>query len=637
MEFKRSLVDTGPKLSRLLEKLGNAPEHGFDTESNGPLLVGLRGKKSMVNVYRSRLAGMSFAFDDGTSYYVPLEHRQGNLPAYEHRRLANAVDCERTAWIHNAKHEYKALARWEPWLDIMADGENGGWRCTQVGCWLAGRESRAEKSPYALKELAPTYLGIDMSSFDDTTGGMDFGQLLPKDGLDYACEDAEAALRLGREVVTPRLREWGLEDWYRDVEMPFLFLLREMEDAGMALDRERHGRIIEGLEGTARELAERWEFLTDVSITSPKQLGTLYEQGIWDPAGVPRKATGPSTEAEYVRWQLDRCPPGSLGHRLASIKLDHAQVTKLAGTYGRKLVDLADQYPDGRLHTNFLQTGTATGRLSSSYPNLQNIPKRTDLGKRIREAFVPAPGHVYLSADYSQIELRIMAHFAGSGRLLDGYRAGTDVHQETADLASSLLNLPFTRDQGKTGNFAPIYGAGPKRAAKTLGITVEQAKAFLDAHAEIHSEVHGMLDRARRAGLERGYVRTLAGRRRSVDIARYRALLDAYHDQGLRYKTSEKYRDAWYRLGKEERRARNTPIQGGAADVVKVGMLAARRSVPGKMVCQIHDDIVYEVPEGRATEAAEALKQALEGAGKRFALRVPLVAEPALGARWSEI
>lgn len=647
--MKRTLVTDPRVLERALEHLGNSPDIGLDTESSGPYLrFKDKGKRRFINVYRSTLTGLS-ASSEVESFYFPLRHRTNNLPAFYHGRLRDMLSARRQpVWVHNLKHELVTFRQDEVfyWLaDSLAERAHGArpqhWFCTQVLAWLTNAVGANANSPYGLKSLAPSLLGLEMSDFETATGGRNFSELTPEEGLDYACEDAEAALGLGK-LLRPTLSP-EMVDWYETVETPFVYLLREMTDNGFDIDREAHARTMEGLRAVMREQKALWDFEADgLSIASPQQLAELYSRGIWDPTDVPVGASGkPSTEAEYIRWQLERCPPGTVGHTLAATKLAYATAAKLVNTYGQKLVDIADQYPDGRLHSDLMQTGTATGRLSSSYPNIQNIPKRTEEGKLIRESFVVPEGHRLLSADYSQIELRVLAHLSGSGPLFEGYQRGADVHAETAAALNEALGQELiTRDQGKTLNFATIYGAGAARVAKSLSLPLNVTKDALRAHREAHAEVYQLIDRMQEVGRERGWVRTLAGRRRFVDAKRWAEELRRLRSAGETYDSSEDVRTAWALKGREERRASNTPVQGGASDVVKVGMLAAWRTVNGDMIAQIHDDIVFRVRDEDADEAQEALRTALEGAGERFDLRVPLVAEPALsppGGSWGSL
>lgn len=668
MRFERRLVRTEADLRPLLERIANHAAMGMDTESDGPLLVdgwrapkkdGTRSRKykTMINVYRSTTVGMSFAFLDGTSWYVPFQHRKDNVPLPFIGRIGKAMSVRKGRMgAHNLKHEIQALRRppvdvsLARLADLQVEGARSGipgedvWLCTMVGMWLLGKAGHDGK--YGLKSLAPKYLGLEMTSFEETTGGLNFGEIPPEKGLNYACEDAEAALRLQEEIIIPGLEANpdGLLEWYLDVEMPTVFMLRDMEDAGLGMDADQHHRTLDEYGAALDSLYRLWDFETDglgpdggsINPNSSQQLQALFERKIWSTAGIPKKATGYSTEAEYIR-DLARALPEGLGRRLAGIKLEISEISKLVGTYGVKLLDIAQQYPDQRLHGGTLQTGTRTGRFASSYPNLQNFPIRTERGKEIRRSFAAREGRVLVSADYSQIDLRLMAHFAGEGRLFEGYKAGRDVHQETADLISGIVGFGVERAVGKKVNFSKIYGAGPKRLAKDLGYSLPSTKLILEAHAKAHGEIDAMLDRASNVGRRRGYVRTLGGRRRVVEIDRWQGELDRLRAEGHRYKTSAAFREAWYEKGREERKARNTPIQGGAGDIVKIGMLNVWRRTPGDILMMIHDDVILETDEASREDTMHSLQEELERAGERFGLRVPLVAEPASGKTLADL
>jgi len=613
-EWTQILVDTRKKALDLANRVGRFEFVGLDTESSGPLLVGLRGKKSMINMYRASLTGMSLATADKRSYYIPLAHRQGNLDLHTWKcNLEPAILDIQTAVCHNVKHELQSWEGRPKYLDTL------------VMMWLLQKDAGGS---YGLKQLAAQFLDKEMSTFDDTTGGFDFSQLKPKEGLSYACEDAEVALEL-HQKFWPSLKTHGLETHFWDVEMRFVHVLRAMEDRGFAIDHEELERIVYEFTQEQNKLLEAWEFMAPgVNINSPQQLAQFYRDAVWDGREVPTGKSGDkSTGKEYLQWQLERCAPGTLGYNLAKVKLEYATYKKLTSTYGHKLVAFAHQHPDYRLHCSYHHTGTATGRLSSSTPNLQNIPTRTPQGKRIRDAFVSAEGKRLLSADYSQIELRVLAHLAGRGALYDGYRAGADVHQAVAD------DLDVTRDQGKTANFATVYGAGAKKLARALGMDPTDAKRFLDRFKESRVDEMQVLERFKQVGATYGMVRTLLGRFRYVDIAEKQAMLDVLKEEGHRYNSSEEYRKAWLELGSEERKAGNTPIQGGASDIVKLAMIDAHEAgIP--LIAQVHDDLICEVDERRTEECAHALRECMENA---YELAVPLIAEPVWGKKWSDL
>lgn len=612
---------------------------GFDTESHGPELT----HQKFINVYRSQLTGFSLAFADGTSYYVPVNHAKGNAAFQEAMGLLRVLVEDGMCAVHNLKHERRVLSMEgleERWTNAI---------CTQVLCWML----QVSEGGYGLKHLASSLLGFDMKTFEETTGGLPFNALDTKDAVDYACQDAEAALLLAQRYYPlqyPELDRFrGMKPAFWNREMPYIEVLQHMEDSGMLLDCDKLREVVSDFRSRAKSVLSQWQAVCRehgllrwevddncldleeaISPTSSKQLQLLFQTGHWAAEGVPYKATGYSTSAEYVRMQIDSLPSSEVGKQLAELKLEHSKLNKLVTTYGEKLIEIASQYPDGRLHCNYLHTGTATGRLSSSGPNLQNIPARTEEGLRIRDAFVAPEGWSLVSADYSQIELRVLAHFCGEGALFEGYCQGADVHQAVAD------QLGVTRSQGKTTNFASVYGVGPKKLSRSLGMTLDECKAFLDRYKkEFAPEVFALLEKAAAVAERRGYVRTLGGRIRRSKLKEAREYLD-----GLRSShnaSEEARREAWGRMASEERKAGNTPIQGGARDVMVEGTLRFYRRMDRercKIIAQIHDDLVCEVRDDYVEECSRLLKESLEGA---WELRVPLVVEPVVGKRWSDL
>lgn len=606
---ERSCVTNRRLLESVIDVLGHAEQIGLDTESSGPLLIHRPKKKQMINVFRSSLTGISVAVP-GEAWYIPVGHRKHNLDLESLSRFYRALgDFRGKVWAHNAKHELHAAGGSPvPW-DLGAVERLG---CTQVLAHLAQQavnQGKANQS-LGLKELSAHHLGMEQFTFDEVTKGYDFSQLDPRDEdtLRYACEDAEAALGLAEKLV-PLLLE-GQEELFWRVRGQTYRCFAEMEQTGFGLDVARLEEHLGGFQKRLTELEDEWSFLLGgISMSSSKQLQELYSRGIWDPKDIPENTQGFSTEKEYIDWQLHRCPRRSLGHEAARVKLEHGALQKLVSTYGGKLIEKAYQYPDLRLHGSFNPTGTVTGRPSSSDPNLLNIPARTAEGKKIRDAFVARPGWTLLSADYSQIELRILAHLLGEGRLFTTFMHGGDAHQATADAAG------VSRDVGKFLNFAIIYGVGLGKLAKVAGVSMGGARKIMDTLHENEPGIAHLKQRVIDVSRKRGYVRTLAGRH-----------------QVLPYLSS---RNADLRSS-DERKAFNTPHQGGAADIMDAGMLAfwkAKDDSKCRLVCQVYDDLVCEVREDYLEEAEELLKTTMENAWK---LKVPLVAEPASGYRWSE-
>lgn len=650
--YRRRLLTTPSSLRSFLEKLPNYPKIGLDTESSGPLLVHLTGKKSFINIYRSYGVGISIACPDGDSWYMPVSHRKGNASLLLLRDLLRALArFQGVVAIHNAKHERDALRR----FPVPFQGFHQPAHCTQVLAWLVQdprtpivKRNGKEGPSYALKEMAKTFFGIQMKTFSEVTGGMDFSQLTPKEGLDYACEDAEVALELHDELYPQLALYEGMLDTYHNVELPLIGFIRDMEDTGVGLDRAAHGALIEKYEAKRREALDRWNFIaediprpplkseegeqTGVSISSNDQLQAIYEAGYWPKKGTSRSPKTGKYKADdtAISRFLEILPPDSVGHQLAKAKAEYALYDKLVGTYGYKMAEKAGQYPDLNLHPQYLHTGTATGRFSSSYPNFQNIPVRTEEGRAVRKAFIsPIEGWKLMSADYSQIELRVMAHFARRGMLYDAYVAGEDVHQRTAD------KFGTDRSKAKILNFAPIYGAGATKMAGQLGVTVDQSRELFKKHKAGMPEVFDVMKRAADSAAQKGYVRTLLGRIRKIPgLQEARDKVASLADRDFRDPERMK---AWLHMASLERLASNTPIQGGARDVMTLGMLRCYESMDhgrARVVGQVHDDLILAFEPSYEKELAEILKVSMESAYK---LRVPLVAEPVSAWNWADM
>ncbi len=583
----------------LIEKISAAKRLGFDTESAGPQLT----FNKMLNVYRSRMVGMSFAFEDGTSYYLPVAHTLDNVSMSACTAVIEAlIACCGQVWAHNWKHDLLVLRR-EGYQKPPAR-----WMDSMVLCWLVGEDAAGR---YGLKALAKAKLGEAAPSFEETFKDKELSSCSPSEVVEYACKDAEWSLALGVSFQA-KLSEWSLWKHFIDVEMPFVEVLLDMESAGMAIDRAG----IVTLEGTLQEAADRasaeWDFiLPDVSITSGKQIAErMFGGGHWPTKkALKTKGGGYATTREVMEKMLEECPPGTLGHEAARIKLEYQAAAKYLSTYTHTLIEAAENYPDGRLHPSFHHTGTATGRLSCSLPNLQNIPARTEMGKAIKACFVPAPGNVFVAADYSQIEPRVLAHYIG-GTFAEVYRNGQDIYKTIG------ATVGCTRDQAKTLVLAMMYGVGPNKVARNLKVTYKQAMELIKGFKEKFPEIETFRQRAIEAASERGYIKTLAGRRRCIP------------------ELSTNSEGRW----RGERLAMNTPIQGTAADIMKLAMLDVHGKLPEygglvKTVGQVHDDLTLECPIRLAPEVANMLANAMEAA---MVLKVPLVAEAKVGQTWAD-
>ena len=434
---------------------------------------------------------------------------------------------------------------------------------------------------------------------------------------EYACEDADATWRL-YERFGEQLDGHEVERVFREIEMPLLRVLEDMERQGVLVDAAY-------LRGLSTEMGGRIETLTarihelagaPFNVGSPKQLAeVLFEKlKVHELLGVKRlkrTKTGYSTDAEMLETLSE--------HPLVAVILEHRQLTKLKGTYVDALPALVHPVT-GRIHTSYNQAGAVTGRLSSSDPNLQNIPIRTEEGRRIRRAFVAAPGTRLLSADYSQVELRLMAQLSGDAALIEAFRSGEDVHRRTAALVFGVAPGAVTagmRAQAKTINFGIIYGMGAPRLARQIGIPQKEAAAFIEQYFKVFAGVRAWLDKTREQALREGLVTTLTGRRRvmvGLDSADPRELAGAMNA------------------------AVNTPLQGTAADLIKIAMVRLHRELLGRglrtrMLLQVHDELVLEVPEGEVEAVTPLVKSVMEGA---LPLDVPLVVDTGTGSNWLE-
>lgn len=609
------LATTSQQLQEIHNRVSKASSIGFDTESSGPLLKFLKGQKKMINVYQSSLTGFSVAFDDGVSFYVPLRHRQGNAPIQHGLDLLRFILSDGHAadvCAHHWKHEL-LVARLE---GIAVSCKM---RDSELESWLSCRPSADPKHPYALKALALTHLALKMGSFEQTVGqGHSFCDISPANGAGYAEEDAIAALGLCTKLG-PTVAEYGLWNHYTTIEIPFVRVLRHMEDTGVLVSPSKVESIQRDLTPRVAQVRDEFLWLVGLDIASPKAASYLYKSGEWSTEDIERTKTGFKSDKTAVKMHLARCKPGSLGFEAARMKQEFQTLNKILSTYTWKMLEVAQQYPDGRIHSNYHHTGTRTGRLSSSYINMQQIPVRTELGKRVADAFVAPEGWSFVAADESQFEIRMLAHLLGRGRFYEAFKADprTDPHMQTAAASGA------SRQDSKVLLLAIIYRARAKKLAKTLGCTVERAQELLDKLMANMPEVPETQDKIIAAARRRGYVRTYSGRRRYVPNIALKP-------------TRENLPLIWA----DERIACNTPIQGGARDVMTVAMvkffeeLTKTNSLNAiKIGGQIHDDLRLEVSD----DAIEPAKKALQFHLQNAALRVPLLAEPHVGKTWMEL
>ncbi|MBM3565574.1 MAG: DNA polymerase I, partial [Alphaproteobacteria bacterium] len=472
---------------------------------------------------------------------------------------------------------------------------------------------------HGMDELAELHLRYTTIKFADVTGTgksqVTFDRVPLDKALAYAAEDADVTYRL-HEAFKPRLAAEGLATVYETLERPLVSVLAAMERNGIKVDAKAlkdmsddFAKRLSALEGDIHKLAGR-----EFNVGSPKQLGEILFDEMKLEGGKKGKTGAYTTDAEVLE------DLAAEGHELPARALEWRQIAKLKSTYADALVNQIN--PDtGRVHTSYAQAVASTGRLSSSDPNLQNIPVRTDEGRKIRRAFVADKGHVLLSADYSQIELRILAHVAGIDALKEAFAKGEDIHAMTA---SQVFGVPIkgmdsdVRRRAKAINFGIIYGISPFGLARQLGIPREEAARYIDAYFERYPGIRDYMDRTKADARRQGYVTTLFGRK--------------CHVRGINEKNPNM-------RGFAERAAINAPIQGGAADIIKRAMirLAAaleKKKLKTRMLLQVHDELVFEAPKDETEEIARLAKKIMEGAAHLDG--VPLVVDVGHGPNWDE-
>ncbi|HMO47167.1 MAG TPA: DNA polymerase I [Rubrivivax sp.] len=575
-------------------------------------LAALDTETDSLDGMRARIVGISFAVQPGRAAYVPLCHDYPGAPEQLPRD--------------------EVLARLRPWLEDEAAAKLGqnlkydlhvfaNHGIAVRGCvhdtLLQSYVLEAHK-PHGLESLAERHLGRKGLSYEDVCGKgahqIPFAQVDVARAAEYSGEDSEMALQV-HQTLWPQLEpEAGLRFVYEHIEMPVCKLLQRIERHGVLIDAHKLAqqskslseRLV-ALEQQAYELAGQ-----PFNLGSPKQIGEILFGKLGLPV-VKKTASGaPSTDEEVLEKLAQ-------DHPLPQRMLEHRGLAKLKSTYTDKLPLMVNP-ATGRVHTNYAQAVAVTGRLASNEPNLQNIPIRTPEGRRVREAFVAPPGHAIMSADYSQIELRLMAHISGDEGMKRAFAAGEDIHRATAAevFALPLAEVgPEQRRYAKTINFGLIYGMGAFGLAQSLGIEQKAARDYIDRYFARFAGVRRWMEETKARAAERGYVETLFGRRI--------VLPDIKGGSGPRRSAAE-------------RQAINAPMQGTAADLIKLAMIAVQAAIDreqraARMVMQVHDELVFEVPEAELDWAREAVPRLMAGVAE---LSVPLLAEVGVGSNWDE-
>ena len=602
-----SLVNDPKQVDDLVARARNLGYIALDCETAHP------------HPMRGPIVGIGIAFEPTEAFYLPFGHYQpgmlaldgpssSNLPPIKSgpmQKLVAVLEDESIRKIgHNLKHDYLALRK--AGVDL---------RGIEFDSMVASYVMDPGRKDHSIDALAMQHFDYRTTTYDELCGkGKEFKPIAECDVdkvKDYACEDADIAISLEQKLRVD-LQTQDLEGLYRSIELPLIHVLGEMEWAGIGIDFEFFkkfgGRLNSELSLIEQEIHK--EAGTEFNINSTLQLKEVLFDKLQLPV-IKKTKTGPSTDASVLQELADQ------GHRLPQLIMEYRQLEKLRGTYVDALPVLV--HPETkRIHTTFNQTIAATGRLSSTDPNLQNIPIRTQTGAEIRKGFVPAPGFVFLTADYSQIELRILAHLAADEGLIEAFESGGDVHKHTAALVFETpvdKVTPDMRAAAKTINFATTYGQGPFALSKQLGITVQEAKKFIEQYFERFSGVRTFLDSMVTQAKEKGYVETISGRRRYIP---------EIHSPNFNIR------------GFGERAAQNAPVQGSAADIIKIAMINIHRHTQetgsrARMLLQVHDELVFEVPEDRVQETRAEILDLMRNA---VSLRVPLEVASGVGQNW---
>ena len=580
-------------------------------------------QNAFLDPHRAGLVGLALAVDPGEAFYLSFGHVPhgeptlafestgiANLPELPAATLASLVDLLEDPGVEKIGADLKTSA-------LSLDRSGVCLRGMTFDVTLASYVLDPGRRKHDLDALCQDFLSFSPTPYNDVVGigqkRISFSEVDQEKARDYACQGVDAALRLA-EIFTGDLAAQGLAGLFGRLEMPLVPVLVGMEREGIRIDPAFFQAMSQRLDRDLTLIRDEIYKVagSEFNLNSTPQLREV----LFERHGLPvikRTKTGPSTDSSVLEELSIQ------GHEIPRLMMEYRELEKLRSTYVDALPQLVLPRT-GRIHTRFNQTVAATGRLSSSDPNLQNIPIRTDLGREIRKGFIPAEGYLFYGADYSQVELRILAHFSGDEPLVRAFKEEIDVHRQTAAV---IFDIPLDqvtaeqRGQAKTINFATLYGQGAFSLARQLGIGREEAKAFIDQYFERFSGVRVYLDEQVANAREKGFVETLMGRRR--------------HIPELQAKN-------WNVRQFGERVAQNTPIQGTAADMIKQAMLdvsaaLAEVDTGARLLLQVHDELLFEVPRGEEDNLAELVVSRMEGA---MELSVPLVAEGGVGESWFE-
>ncbi len=603
-------LDDPTDVDALVRRIREVGHFSVDTETTS------------VDPMRADLISIAISVEPGEAFYLPFAHRAPgadlldtppparNLPPLLSPAMTPLVELLRDPGVkktgQNLKYDFLVLRR--------AGVEMGGITFdTMVASYLLDPNRRE----HGLDSLALEHLDHRTTTYTELVGKgkseIPFAEVEIDKARDYSSEDADLSLRLAH-LFAPELERLHLVPLFETIEMPLVEVLADMEWTGIRIDPDFFARLERRLSDQLAVIEKEihGEAGVEFNIGSTPQLREVLFERLKLPV-VKRTKTGPSTDVSVLEELA------SMGHRLPTLLMEYRQLDKLLSTYVTALPRTINP-ETGRVHTSFNQTVASTGRLASSDPNLQNIPIRTELGAEIRRGFIPEKGYAFVSADYSQIELRVLAHFSGDPAFVDAFRAGADIHRQTAALIFGVDPADVSRtmrDRAKTVNFAVIYGIGSFSLGRQLGIPNAEAKEFIDRYFERFPGVRSYLDSQVELARRRGYVETLTGRRRYIpEIGSKNFNIRSFG----------------------ERVSTNAPIQGTAADLIKIAMIDIHRALKAsdsgaRMLLQVHDELLFETPLAEIEATLALVRQRMEGA---LELRVPLRVETGVGSNWLE-
>ena len=586
--FNAILLDDTKMLFNIIEGIEEDAIVAFDTETNA------------LDAYNAKIVGFSFATNTHEAYYVPIGHHY--LGVGDQIALADAKRALEMLFTHkivgqNLKFDLAVVENNFGIKDVAIYAD------TMLLAWLLNPETNV-----GLDTLALRFFNHAMVKFKDVVPkGENFSAVPLEKACEYASEDAWMTLRLFEklnEVLDPELL-----DLAKEVEFPFIKTLMKMEKEGIKIDGRYFEVLLKRTDHAIEELKTEIFSLCNATfnLNSTQQLGNVLFEQLGLPT-VKKTKTGYSTDENVLNELLDQHPS------IAKI-LEYRELYKLRSTYIEPLLKLSKESPLGRVHTSFIQTGTATGRLSSKDPNLQNIPVKTELGREVRGGFVAKEGCKLIGIDYSQIELRLLAHFSGDEAMIHAFQSGKDIHKETALKLFGEEEAVAKRGVAKSINFGLLYGMGPKRLSETIGISTKEAKSYIESYFATFPTIKNYLTSVAESAKKEGYVQTLLGRKRFFDFE---------HANGMQY--------AGYL-----REAVNTVFQGSAADLIKLSMnkiMATLVDDEAKLLLQIHDELIFEVKEERAQAFSLQAQKVME---EIYPLRVPLKVSIAIGNNWGEL